>query len=84
MSLACKICIVKTGIKFGTDKGKKIFETEEELYNHLENYHGRPVIRENETEQQAIERCAKKGIVEDRNICQCEECKKLRGENLKV
>jgi predicted small metal-binding protein len=74
----CKLCVAKFGFKLA-DKNKT-FETDEELYEHIENTHGIPVMREGETSKQAEERCAKKGIVPDRDICQCEECKILRSE----
>lgn len=74
--IACKICIAKYGLNLG-DNGK-IFETDKELYEHLENFHGRIVMRSGETEEEAVKRCEEKGIVPDRNKCQCEECKILR------
>lgn len=74
----CQKCIMQFGFRL-SDKSKT-FETDEELYEHIENVHGIFVMRKGETEQQAEERCAKKGIVADRSICQCEECKILRGE----
>ena len=80
----CKICIAKFGFKLA-DK-EKTFETDEELYEHLENFHGLVVRRtqEGETEEQAKKRCVDKGIVPDRSKCRCEECKLLRGEESKI
>lgn len=78
----CIKCIAQFGFRL-SDKSKT-FETDEELYEHMENVHGMFVSREGETEQQAEERCAKKGIVADRAICQCEECKILRHENSSI
>ena len=75
---ACKICIAKFGFKL-SDKNKT-FETDEERANHLEMVHGIPVRRKGETEKECMKRCARKGIVLDRNKCICEECKILRGE----
>ena len=75
----CTKCIAQFGFRL-SDKSKT-FETDEELYEHMENVHGMFVIREGETEKQAEERCAKKGIVADRTICQCEECKIIRRES---
>lgn len=37
-----------------------MFETEEELFDHLESVHHMPVIREGETREQAIERFLRK------------------------
>ena len=54
MALACKICIVKKGLR-----GSEIStlpQTEEELYDHMEREHHMPVQREAETEQEAEER----------------------------
>ena len=79
---ACKICIAKFGFRLA-DK-EKTFETDEELYEHLENFHGQIVKRKGETEEQAIKRCAEKGIVPDRSKCRCEECKLARGEESKI
>lgn len=82
MMRVCAKCIAQFGFRV-YDKSKT-FETDEEHYDHMENIHGAFVIREGETEQQAEERCAKKGIVADRTICQCEECKIRRGENSSI
>ena len=65
------------GIK-GSELKEKSFATEEDLADHLENCHGMVVIRENETDEQATKRCAKKGIVPNQSLCQCQECKNLR------
>lgn len=79
--LACKICVAKYG--FTLQDKDRIFETEEELFEHMENVHGIPVIREGETEADAKNRCAEKGIVEDVTKCQCEDCKNIRSEILR-
>lgn len=76
--LTCKYCVMKYGFSF-RDKDR-IFETDEDLYNHIEEWHGIRVIREGETEEMATKRCAEKGIVTNRTKCQCIECKELRGE----
>ena len=80
--MVCSMCIAKFGFKL-SDKNKT-FETDRELAEHMENVHGIIVIRKGETEKEAEERCAKKGIVSDRNKCQCEECKMLRGEKSSI
>ncbi len=74
----CKICIAQFG--FRLDDKSKTFETDEELYEHMENVHGIPVKREGETKEQTEARCARKGIVADRKLCQCVDCRILRGE----
>ena len=80
----CKICMVKFGFK-PADK-EKTMETDEKLYEHLENFHGLVVIRtqEGETEEQAKKRCDDKGLSSDRSKCRCEECKLLRGEESRI
>ena len=75
----CKYCIAKLG--FSLRDKDRIFETDEELYEHIENWHGIPVIREGETNKQAKQRCAKKGIVEDRKKCKCKDCQEERRKN---
>lgn len=75
----CKYCVMKYGIK-GSELAENNLETDEDLANHIEEVHGIPVIRKGETEEQTTKRCAEKGIVSDRNKCQCQECKELRGE----
>mgnify|MGYP001583873331 CR=1 FL=1 len=74
----CQRCIVQFGFKLA-DKNKT-FETDEELFEHLEMIHGIPVRREGETEKDCMKRTAKKGLSSDRNKCVCEECKIYRGE----
>jgi len=73
----CIKCLMKKGFSPARDNDR-VFETDEQLYEHIENAHGTPVIREGETKEAAIERCAKKGIVSDRSKCICEECKQIR------
>jgi hypothetical protein len=74
--LTCKFCILTKGFRL-SDKDR-IFDTDEHLAEHLENVHGQPVMREGETEEQAVERCAKKGIVPDRTKCKCKDCAEER------
>lgn len=78
---ACKICVARYGLTL--QEKDRIFETEEELFEHMENVHGIPVIREGETEADAKKRCAEKGIGEDVTKCQCEDCKSMRSEILR-
>jgi len=58
MPIACKICIAKKGLK-GSELGN-LFQTEEELFDHMEKAHHMPVIRIGETEEQATEHFIKK------------------------
>lgn len=74
--LTCKICVSRIGFKL-SDK-ERIFDTEDQLAEHLENEHGQMVIRDGETGEQAMARCAKKGIVLDRTECRCNDCNRNR------
>ena len=74
--LTCSICVGRYGFTLA-DKDR-LFESDNELANHMEDVHGIPVAREGETIEQAVERCAHKGIVEDRSVCLCEDCQELR------
>jgi len=59
------------------------FKTDEEWYEHMESHHGVIVVRIGETKEQAIERCAKKGIhISSLEKCQCEDCKEKRRLNV--
>ncbi len=58
MAYACKICIATKGLR-GSEIDS-LPQSEEELYDHLEREHNIPVIREGETEEQAMDRFNKK------------------------
>ena len=62
--IACTICTLIYGLK-----SEHTFRNEEELAEHLEDRHGIPVMREGETQNQAIERCKKKGV--EPNVDKC-------------
>lgn len=55
MKVACKLCIMAKGLK-GDDILGNLFESEEDMYQHLEKDHGVPVRRENETDAECQER----------------------------
>jgi len=74
--LICKYCVATLGFSLA-DK-ERIFETEDELYDHIEDWHGTPVIRGGETREDAEARCRAKGIVPDRAKCQCRDCQMMR------
>ncbi len=74
--ITCTICVGRNGFTLA-DKDR-IFESDNELANHMEDVHGIPVAREGETTDQAEERCAQKGVVVDRSICACKDCQNLR------
>ena len=78
MPIACKYCILTKGLK-GTGEnltdGKKImFDTEEELCDHVEMEHDIPVMREDETESECKERFNKINRRSGTENCQCPEC----------
>lgn len=58
MPLACKICIAKYGLR-GSEI-ESLFQTEDDLIEHIEKVHHMPVRRKDETEVQAIKRFIKK------------------------
>lgn len=70
MALACKICIMKKGLR-GSEIAS-LPQTEEELIEHIEREHHMPVRREGESEQQAKERFLKK-YPEAANCPECVE-----------
>lgn len=67
MAIACRICVAERGL---TLRSGHIFKTQEELNDHLEAVHHTPVIREGETEEQAINRFLKKHP----EVVNCPEC----------
>lgn len=77
MANICKYCVMRYGIK-GSEIYEKDLSNDEDFYNHIEEVHGIPVMREGETKEDTEKRCAAKGIVSDRNKCQCQECKEIR------
>lgn len=68
MAFACKLCIVKHGLR-GSDK---LPQTEEELWDHLESVHHCPVMRPGEDVRQAKERFLR----EHPEALTCEDCTK--------
>lgn len=54
--IACKFCIMEKGLQ----GGKGLFETQEELDDHIEGFHHMPIIKEGETKEQLIKRFIKK------------------------
>lgn len=55
--IACKLCIMDNVLN---TQSKALFNTQEELNDHLESYHHKPIIREGETEDDAIKRFLEK------------------------
>jgi len=68
MALACKICIAEKGLR-GSEIAS-LPKTEEELFDHIEAVHHRPVVREGETPKEAMERFLKKHP----DAASCQEC----------
>lgn len=66
MAIACRICVVTKGIR-GSDL---MMQTDEELMDHIEKVHHMPVVREDETHEQAEARFIEK-YPEAKN---CKEC----------
>jgi len=58
MAIACKICIMTKGIR-GSDEDS-LFETQEELNDHLEKVHHMPVQQDGETREECIKRFIEK------------------------
>lgn len=71
MALGCKVCVFDTGITI-----KDLFNTQDELNEHLEAVHHMPVIRGGETKEQAITRFLKNHP----EAITCPECIELEAE----
>lgn len=76
MGIACKYCIATKGLRLDSDH---LFETEEELFNHIEMEHDMPVVREGETEEEALARFKAKNPRAGGPDCQCPACLHKRG-----
>lgn len=68
LGIACKICIAQKGLS--TNQLDSLFKTQDELNEHLEREHHMPVIREDETQEEAIERFRKMYP----EVVECPEC----------
>lgn len=77
-TIICKICVARYGFKLSDED--RIFNSEDELAAHLEDVHGSVVMREGETEEDAVKRCAEKGICADKKTCKCMDCQRERDE----
>jgi hypothetical protein len=69
---ACRICVLFKGITI-----RDTFETEDELFDHLEREHHYVVPREGETQADADRRVLDNGIA-------CDDCKAAITERLKT
>lgn len=77
MPIACKYCIATKGLKLDSPW---VFETLEELYNHIEMEHDMPVIREGETREEALARFKAKNPRSGGPDCRCPGCMAKRGD----
>ncbi|HDH45184.1 MAG TPA: hypothetical protein ENG66_07380 [Thermococcus sp.] len=83
--IVCPYCVAEKGLNIERDKGKHLFETEEEFFDHLEMVHDLVVRRKGETDEQARKRVEEKqkkvfGYVRiGSENCQCPSCKAKRG-----
>lgn len=77
MGIACKYCIATKGLRLDRDR---LFETDEELFDHIEMEHDIPVKREGETAEEAIRRLKAKNPRAGGPDCQCPACLHQRGD----
>jgi len=77
MSIACKYCIATKGLRLDS---LWVFETEEELYNHIEMEHDIPVARKGETEEETMVRFQDKNPRAGGPDCRCPACMAKRGD----
>jgi hypothetical protein len=78
MSIACKYCIATKGLRLDRDR---LFETDEELIEHIEMEHDIPVRREGETEEETMRRFKAKNPRGGGPDCQCPACLHQRGDS---
>jgi len=77
MGIACKYCIATKGLKLDRDH---LFESDEELVDHIEMEHDIPVRREGETEEECMSRFKAKNPRAGGPDCQCPTCLRNRGD----
>lgn len=77
MGIACRYCIATKGL---TMKSGHLFQTEEELIEHIEMEHDIPVAREGETEEETMARFKAKNPRAGGPNCQCPACLHKRGD----
>lgn len=70
---ACKFCLMPGGMGISFAKGN-IFETDEELFDHIEDEHDIAVQREGETKEEAQARFDAKNSRAGTDECRCPEC----------
>jgi hypothetical protein len=73
MAIACKFCLLPGGQGVSFSKGN-IFETQEELNDHIENEHDIAVQREDESMEEAQKRFEAKNKRAGTDECRCPSC----------
>lgn len=73
--IACKYCIATKGLSL---QSSHLFQTEEELFEHIEMEHDIPVAREGETEEETMQRFKAKNKRAGGPDCQCLSCRFVR------
>lgn len=76
MPIACKYCIATKGLK-GSDIDK-LPRTDEEFFQHVETEHHIPVRKENETEEECLERFKRENPEAGGPNCKCPSCQRKR------
>jgi hypothetical protein len=77
MGIACTYCIATKGLRLDRDR---LFETDEEFYEHIEMEHDMPVQREGETDGECMRRFKAKNPRAGGPDCQCPACLHQRGD----
>ena len=72
MPLACKYCIALKGLT--AEDIKNLPKNEDQLYDHIETEHHIPVMREEESDREALERFRKRNPQAGTKKCKCPTC----------
>ena len=72
MPLACKYCIALHGLK--AEDIENLPKTEAQLYEHIEGEHHIPVMKEGESDREALERFRKQHPDAGSKKCKCPTC----------
>lgn len=77
MPIICRYCVAIKGFSFKTGQ---VFQTEDELIEHIEMEHDMPVTRPGETEEETMTRFKAKNPRAGGPDCQCPACLHQRGD----
>ena len=77
MKIVCKICIEERGL-IGSEIEERGFNSDEELFLHIENEHDIPVRRNGESEEQAMRRFKENKRAGNPDLCRCPSCRAKR------